>query len=184
MKYRRASYVSISLALLIGLAVASNPHSSDSENCLGCHDSLIRGQTRHFVESNDDCMFCHERTPDGDVLSFQSDNLVCVACHADHEVSLSTAGHADLSCTECHNPHSSDQPNLFARTELSVCADNCHGSHDLGISHPTGARITDVTTGEMVTCVSTCHSMHAPGNEKMLQMASTELCYQCHDEKF
>lgn len=184
MKLRRTFYVSISLVLLIGLAYASSPHSSSTNDCLGCHDSLVRGQTRHFVESNEDCMFCHERTPDGNVLSFQSDNLVCVACHADHEVGLSTANHDDLSCTDCHDPHSSDQPHLFARTEMSVCADNCHGNHDLGLSHPTGDGTADAATGEIVTCVSTCHSMHAPGDEKMLQMAGADLCYQCHDEKF
>lgn len=184
MRFGRTLYVSISLGLLIGIAYASNPHSANSENCLGCHGAVLQGQTKHFVESNDDCMFCHERTPAGEILSFESDNLVCVACHANHEVGLSTADHSDLSCTECHDPHSSDQTHLFVRTELSVCGNSCHGSHDLGTSHPTGDGVTNANTGEMVTCVSTCHSMHTPGEEKMLQMASTDLCLQCHDEKF
>lgn len=184
MKFRRTFFISISMSVLVGLAVASNPHSLDNDDCLGCHQSIRSGTTTHFIESSDDCMFCHERTPDGDVLSFQSDNLVCVACHADHEVNLSTADHDDLSCTDCHDPHSSDQPHLFTRTELAVCADNCHGYHDLGLSHPTGTGTTDAITGEMLTCVSSCHSMHAPRDEKMLQMASTDLCHQCHDDKF
>lgn len=181
---RRILIVLVLVVLFIDYAVASNPHSSNAEDCLGCHDSLIRGQTKHFIESNDDCMFCHERTPNGTVLSFESDNLVCVSCHVDYEGSLSSVDHEDLNCSNCHNPHSSDQPHLFARTEQSVCANNCHGRHDLGLSHPTGDGITNPATGEMVTCVSTCHSMHAPKDEKLLQMACIDLCYQCHDEKF
>ncbi len=184
MKLKHFLPITVWMISLIGIAVASSPHSTDDDNCVGCHNELITKSTGHFIESNDDCMFCHEQGPSGEVLSFQSDNLICLSCHADHDAGLSAAGHTGMNCVECHDPHSSDQPHLFVRSELAVCANGCHGSHDLGLSHPTGDGTTDVNTGSMVTCVSTCHSMHASRDDKMLQMAGTDLCYQCHDDKF
>ncbi len=176
--------VAMGVLFLVMVVHANGPHSQQDTRCLDCHSERLNGQTLHFAQNNDDCMFCHGGIDGAAVISTETDNLVCVACHADHDIDRHTDAHTDLLCTDCHDPHSSAEPHLFRLPEGSLCANECHGEHDLGMSHPTGAGTLDKTTGSEVTCISTCHTMHQPHDEKMLQMASTDLCFQCHDDKF
>lgn len=184
MKSLSKLFVSISLVGLVVVVHANDPHSQPDGLCLDCHADQLSGQNLHFARQNDDCLFCHGGMDGSSEIMIDNSNLSCVACHVDHDVDSHSEAHSYLMCGDCHDPHSSDEPHLFRQAEVSLCSNECHGEHDLGMSHPTGAGTVDKTTGGEVTCVSTCHTMHQPDQTPMLQMASTDLCFQCHDDKF
>ncbi len=183
MKSLKRLAISIAIFSLVMNVYASDPHSQPDSDCLACHNGMFDGKPGHFIQDNVDCMFCHSWTTSGGSVFYVSNtNLVCVACHADHSVENQTVSHSNMQCIDCHNPHGSANEHMFTKTEITLCGSNCHGQHDLGLSHPTGEGTVDKITGGEVTCISTCHTMHQPVEEKMLQVASIDLCYQCHDK--
>lgn len=159
---------------------------ADAEPCSECHTSVLSERTNHFIDTEDDCLFCHENDiggGDSHVITFVENDL-CVACHVEQDRMDATDIHGDLNCIECHNPHGSNHKYSFNAESISLCSKTCHTSNQLGNSHAVGEGILHAKTGEELTCISACHSVHKPQDEKLLQMAEQdELCGQCHDDK-
>ncbi len=169
----------------------SQNHSSNPD-CLSCHVSEFQAANQHMIETNDDCLFCHavETVTVGRVgltrttVDTQVGNYSCVACHVEQDhANQQASGHSEVSCTSCHSPHSSNFNHLFVRSETELCGQSCHGDSDIGITHPIGDEIEDSFAGQSMSCVSTCHSMHTPEDDKMLQVAYGDLCQRCHADK-
>lgn len=175
--------------------VSSMDPSEQGTDCLSCHSEIISEGNGHWITSNDDCRFCHDltltsregsdhTTANGNLMLTQTGDYVCVACHADHDKSEQQENsHLDFGCTTCHNPHGSSYGANFVQSEVDLCGGSCHGDWDIGVSHPTGEGIKDISAGVSMSCVSTCHSMHASVEEKLLQVAYDDLCQQCHLDK-
>lgn len=174
------------LAVMLPTSGASGigNHSASATDCLSCHANQFDKFDNHFVESNTDCVFCHDRSDDGLTITTITSDEICQVCHVTNSHAVETGAHSGISCMECHDAHSSDNDHLFRTVETSLCTGSCHGSHNLGVSHPQGVSIADDNTGSALSCVSTCHSMHKPAEPKMLQMAALDLCAQCHGDKF
>ena len=182
------------LVVMVSAESLENSQSNHTSNpdCLACHESEFQGQNSHMSESNDDCLFCHAvetRVVDGPeslrtTVDTQAGNYACVACHVEQDHSNQQAsGHSDMLCTSCHSPHSSNYNHLFVTSESELCGRSCHGKSDIGITHPVGDAIDDVFAGQTMSCISTCHSMHEPEDDKLLQVAYGDLCHRCHPEK-
>ncbi len=116
--------------------------------CFNCHDRAGFDKTdQHPPVSAGMCTVCHEPHASKDVaLLYYPTTDGCLMCHprigkAPHAAGgVSQVGHplkdrkdpkskyGELSCTSCHDPHSSDYINLFrfkAKTAFELCP-SCH----------------------------------------------------------
>lgn len=160
--------------------------SGEKNNCLECHQDSFISENNHFIESSDDCQFCHEvssQATDHKAITFAS-NTLCESCHFDIDQGAQLLKHDSFNCVNCHSAHGSDFQYSLKDNAVSFCAETCHNEGQLGLSHPVGEGVVDKHAGGEMTCVSTCHTNHKPIEEKMLQLASNDLCGQCHEEKY
>jgi predicted CXXCH cytochrome family protein len=176
--------------LALGFSVASARDDYDiTMRCDRCHaDMTTDGQT-HMTRSMSDCLYCHQVEPSDNAfvphrVTTEPDELSCVTCHIGHEPTGQSAGHATVSCSECHNPHGSNEAYNLRQSAVSLCTESCHTDGDIGLSHPVGGGIIDRKTGFEMTCTSTCHSVHNPEEPKLMQFTDNDLCRQCHEEKY
>ncbi len=183
----------IGLVLLITIGVSSagikniTMSSRDVGNdCMSCHSNTINSSESHFIETSDDCQFCHitnDNSSDHEVLSIKN-NDICVACHVGQSDMNTADVHSSLYCVECHSPHGSKQDYMFRENVVTMCRESCHTNNELGNSHSVGGHVIDTRTGQQLTCISTCHSLHNPKEEKLLQYSETYVCYECHQEMY
>jgi len=181
-KFALSLIVGVSVTASVGLAL--DGYHVESADCLKCHVDRFDRPVGHFIETNDDCAYCHEINPSGSEILTVTDNTVCQVCHIANSDAVEGGAHLGVSCMTCHDPHSGDYPHRFRKAEVSLCLGDCHGDHDLGVSHPIGETVPDPRVGGAMSCVSTCHSMHRPKEPRMLQMAALDLCRECHRDKF
>lgn len=182
-----AIVLGIILAAAVISAAAGRDYNQSYANCLNCHDKQFDGIPIHFIEDNGDCHFCHGVcVADHEHIVFTvKSNGLCQSCHIDIDNDpLKGPDHRTLLCINCHNPHGSKNEYSFKETVIDLCTGKCHVRKNLGLSHPIGNDIIDINTKTLLTCISSCHSNHRPCEGKMLQLASLELCDQCHHDKF
>ena len=174
------------LAILTTTSVGQLSTAGDGD-CLNCHNDYVSSAIRHFLDSSNDCQFCHEvvGVTEGvhQIETYGGDNI-CMACHADHESGIAEQIHTNQECITCHNPHGSDHSPNLVMSNLLLCSESCHDADQLGLSHPIGSEAIVESSGEEMTCVSTCHSIHQPQEEKLLQYSAIDLCTQCHGDKY
>jgi predicted CXXCH cytochrome family protein len=174
----------LGMLCLVASAIGGVGHDTETAECLNCHSDPADEPFGHFIESSDDCIFCHEVASDGTTMGSITDDVICRVCHVANSEMVESGAHVNLSCMECHDPHSTPNPTMFRTAETNLCSGSCHGEHDIGVSHPIGEQVLDKRLGTAMSCVSTCHSMHQPREPKMLQMAALDLCASCHGDKF
>jgi predicted CXXCH cytochrome family protein len=113
--------------------------------CFQCHDKehFIR-KTVHPPVAAGDCMSCHDpHASDNALLLVEPVPYLCRTCHQDKNDGKHILGgyglgdihpiqgrkdpsrrNQELTCTSCHNPHSSSQPRLFTN-ETATTANLC-----------------------------------------------------------
>lgn len=102
-------------------------------NCYACHENNTQGKKVHGPTSTGRCTICHDpHAADNPSLLKKPTWNLCVTCHAEktdgvHVVAGFVFGDShptkgwedptqpgkDFSCASCHNPHSTDTPNLW-----------------------------------------------------------------------
>jgi hypothetical protein len=157
--------------------------------CLGCHTTGFDKATGEFVVPGVACTTCHNPVPDDHPNNYIPTNVssrLCGTCHLETHDQWEDSQHSqeDLTCNQCHNPHTTDirygnsqalceschedQVANFALTshaaEGMICTD-CHlqvSPTVLGEGH--GARPHTFAV-DMATC-NNCHEhdMHVPGD--------------------
>jgi predicted CXXCH cytochrome family protein len=122
--------------------------------CYQCHKPVDDGKVKHAALERYGCTGCHDPHGSGNgALLAKRVNALCTGCHPEqkdgrHVTSIARDGHKvggdlndprrqgrDFSCASCHDPHGSDNPNLFyfGSTGMDMC-DGCHG--DKSGQHP------------------------------------------------
>jgi len=107
-------------------------------------------------------------------------NAMCLGCHK------STVGHAwpasahaanQVSCADCHQIHSAEDPVRARATQAQVCA-KCHQAVSAAFLEPIHHPVPEGT----MTC-SSCHDPHGSTAPAMLVNSTVnETCTSCHSE--
>jgi predicted CXXCH cytochrome family protein len=123
--------------------------------CLVCHTTGYSATTGEYIAEGVTCEACHGAAIAGHppaIVPVRSDTEHCGACHTTTLGEWRLSGHssADVSCINCHNPHS--QTALFENPD-EMCV-NCH-KDDLG-EHKNDYHIT-----KGIGCVD-CHTLVVP----------------------
>jgi predicted CXXCH cytochrome family protein len=138
-------------ALGMGCTNCHNPHSSPNLKllkslppslCFPCHDEAgFTKKTVHPPVAAGECLTCHAPHATDEMALLRDKPVeVCLMCHPDishwpHFSSRTAQGRQDPTrpdkpfyCGSCHNPHSTDGPNLLrfnARSSKEFCV-HCH----------------------------------------------------------
>ena len=186
------------LVALSGVSAMANVHpvpldkSTDTAKCLECHGDKGKGKVVHAAVTAG-CMSCHEIRVNKDVtrvkLLTTTPAALCFTCHADkNPAELKGVVHkpAIRDCLKCHDPHTSENPNLLLKPESGGPKENlCLECHAVGVHTPEkGSRHAALDAG-----CDACHLTHKTGDSgaleftKHLKKDPPALCLDCHDPK-
>jgi predicted CXXCH cytochrome family protein len=205
------NYILSSIVILFLMAGSLLPSNVvKKQDCLSCHGDLIKNSVVHpDLESS--CDICHTSTGEGHpksgIRGFKLSEpvpVLCFNCHSEIQKNFEKLAFVhgpvkdDVSCINCHNPHSSPEARLLKGIAGELCL-KCHNKTIrkdsiviVNISqliskaksvHP------PVADGECVTC----HNPHFSEKKFLLtanfpegqyvkgDVSSFELCFMCHD---
>ena len=156
---------------------------SDTETqnkvCLKCHDDTERTHWESSIHGSEDvsCTQCHLNHQPDKVREKTSEAEICYRCHQvvrgemskpyTHPVSSSEK----LSCSDCHEAHSSPGPIQLNQLTLNDQCTNCH-AEKRGPFLWEHAPVTE-------DC-SLCHNAHGSIHPGMLIKRRPHLCQSCH----
>lgn len=156
------------------------------DNCLGCHPDVadqMASSHNHLVRyEQNGCVACHSpHAGDDSRLLKGKERHICGTCHESTFKRSEQAAHKHRkteACNDCHAPHGSNHPAMLKGQINAVCGE-CHGHHAT-FSHPTGERVFDPRTGQVMTCGS-CHATKGTDYEYHTRLSGKRaLCVQCH----
>jgi DmsE family decaheme c-type cytochrome len=181
------------------LAVASPASAQvDDADCALCHDDIQAA----FVQSGTgkapgghakaDCQSCHgpgeahieeggdlEKIVRFGTLSAKESSSRCLACHQEQEIHFSARQGihhlSDVSCTDCHDPHSGAQT-MLRETGAALCS-SCHPGVAARFGMPRSHPMAENGPG----CVQ-CHQPHG-ANRQLQRDGLHGTCGNCHFEK-
>ena len=114
-------------------------------------------------------------------LSTPQQNQICLDCHHGQDRSAwhsSAHERNEVSCTRCHQVHTSHDPVLDTHNQPMVCY-QCHKKAQAEFLKPTNH---PVRFGKLVC--SDCHQIHGSNTTAILKYPTiNQTCYNCHAEK-
>lgn len=162
-----------------------------SDSCAMCHPGESRGfegephaafkATKGDAKVGEGCEACHGpgslhvQAQDGSKI-LKGNYKRCFSCHLDKKHKFNLQYHhpveeGHVSCTDCHDPHSSQQPVQRAQKINDTCFE-CHPDIEGPWTFPHQAVEEDGCT--------VCHDPHGANLDKMLVADSPNLCLRCH----
>jgi DmsE family decaheme c-type cytochrome len=165
---------------------AKLPADQLNRNCLVCHlnkqtpaGKIVSGHARDQIG----CISCHAIHGAGGkplvVRAAASINDLCASCHSSVWASFQRPykhrlPEAAMSCVDCHNPHTSFQPQAM-RTSFGR-EPGCFRCH----SDKRGPFVFEHAPVRLESC-ATCHEPHGSANPRMLIRHEQRLvCLECH----
>jgi DmsE family decaheme c-type cytochrome len=149
--------------------------------CLQCHetDARIAWQGSPHESNDVACVNCHRiHIPKDPVLTTLGQPEVCYKCHktvrADfYKPNVHPVRFGKMTCTDCHNTHSSDTVGLLKKPTLNQTCYMCHAEKRGPFlwEHP--------PVPENCTL---CHSPHGSIQPALLVKRPPLLCQQCHTQ--
>jgi DmsE family decaheme c-type cytochrome len=157
----------------------STPASLQNEVCMSCHHD---DQAAHWFGSVHEeeevaCADCHVvhamQDPMMDKLGQQEK---CFSCHPrTRSETFRASSHplrfGSMTCTDCHNPHDSNNDSLLVQSSINDTCYTCH-AEKRGPYLWEHAPVTE-------DC-SLCHNPHGSNHAALLKQRSPLLCQQCH----
>lgn len=108
-------------------------------------------------------------------------NKACLSCHQGDPSRLhwqsSTHANRDVSCTSCHQVHTTHDKVRDKITQPQVCF-TCHKEQRVQINKPSRHPVLE----GKVSCAD-CHNVHGNNPKQMAKGSVVETCYTCHMEK-
>lgn len=142
-----------------------------------CHTTILSKKNVH--DAAEGCTDCHQEAstphPKKGEKTFALANDppdLCYTCHDEYGKKKNVHSPvADGACTDCHDPHASDEDALL-KAELGTVCKDCHeGPSDHPKLH------SPVEDGD---CIS-CHLPHESDTTALLVKEGSALCIECHD---
>jgi DmsE family decaheme c-type cytochrome len=158
------------------------PAQAKSLICLKCHSANATFNLHNWnagihAISDVSCSDCHKVHVGPDLkVKPREIGEMCEQCHADVQAQFALPSHHPLPekkvfCTDCHDPHGTDNEKLLKRETIKETCTFCHGEKE----GPFVFEHADSTED----CL-TCHSPHGSVNNNLLNVAVPFLCLQCH----
>ena len=158
---------------------AQSPVTEQNQVCLGCHQK--HGKLGWFGSTHEQedvaCANCHQIHAEHDrVLSSESQQKACFSCHPRiRNQTLQASSHplkfGKMSCTDCHNPHDSNNDSLLKHGTVNDTCYSCHAERR-GPFLWEHAPVTEDCT--------LCHNPHGSNHKSLLKMRPPLLCQRCH----
>lgn len=157
----------------------TSPAARVNEVCLSCHNDGGRMHWAGSLHEEEEvaCSDCHEvhavQDPVMDKLAQQEK---CFACHPRTRAETFRASshplrYGEMTCSDCHNPHDSDNDGLLKQSSLNDTCYTCH-AEKRGPYLWEHAPVTE-------DC-SLCHKPHGSNHPALLVQRSPLLCQRCH----
>ncbi len=158
---------------------ASLSAAKQNSVCMSCHqdDTRINWQGSHHDNADVACASCHSiHTAADPILTKQNEVEICSQCHTRQKADLNKrSSHpmkwAQMTCSDCHNPHGSMTDSDLVKPSLNETCYSCH-AEKRGPKLWEHAPVTE-------NCAN-CHNPHGSVNDAMLNTRVTQLCQQCH----
>ncbi|MHB1272599.1 MAG: DmsE family decaheme c-type cytochrome [Rhodanobacter sp.] len=150
-----------------------------NEVCLGCHESGLRMHWKGSPHESEDlaCTSCHKAHTQSDpVLAKDTQPEVCFTCHKDRRAEMMLPSthpirEGLMSCSDCHNPHGSNGPDLLVKETINETCYTCHAEKRGPFLWEHEPVREDCTI---------CHKPHGSVNASLLKSRVPWLCQQCH----
>ena len=153
--------------------------------CLKCHssDSLMAWHGNEHALNDVACTDCHKihqgAKPIKKSLKMAEPDL-CYSCHKEYQAKGSFPSHhpikeGKMTCSSCHQPHSSNQKMLKTDERPNDLCYNCHARHQ----GPFVFEHSPVQEDCMI-----CHDPHGTVANNLLKQSEPFLCLQCHESHF
>ncbi len=167
---------------------SATPVTDQNAVCMNCHSKDVTlGWEGSMHERNDTgCASCHTVHSATDPVGLHASQAdVCFDCHkrqradsmkpsshpvrSDHQARVSA-----MTCTSCHNPHSSNAASLLARNTTNELCVECHAEYrgPMLFDHPPVSE--DCTL---------CHQPHGSQHANLLKRRPPLLCQSCHSQR-
>jgi hypothetical protein len=151
-----------------------------SPECMSCHTTGYDPHTGDWAADGITCEVCHGPAPDDHPQSIMPTNdsaSDCGSCHVDTHIQwqVSEHGHNDLTCDNCHNPHTTELKTIDSQ---SLCR-SCHNQESHFYEETAHAQVG-------LLCVD-CHLRYTDasageGHGNRIHTFGVDLrsCTQCH----
>jgi predicted CXXCH cytochrome family protein len=175
------------IVLLFGLSLSAQNVSSTNSCTTECHKRTVKKDILHGPTATD-CTSCHEPNgkehPVEDVSAFTyfaEGAELCYSCHTElkeeHSLKYVHKPTKNGECTQCHEVHSSNDPQLLFTQGADLCF-FCHSNFD---DDRATAKTVHTASYEGDACLQ-CHNPHASAERKLLVGNNKELCLNCHNK--
>jgi len=161
-------------------AFAASDDRVRSGQCLTCHKGTTRTRWDGSQHPNNQvaCNDCHKaHAPTDKVLAKKTQTEVCFSCHKEQRAaSLKISTHpiqqGKVVCSDCHNPHGSQGPNMVKKNTIPETCWQCH-------AEKRGPFLFEHQP--VVENCAYCHAPHGSNISPMMISRSPFLCQSCHD---
>ncbi|VAW39447.1 Decaheme cytochrome c MtrA [hydrothermal vent metagenome] len=158
---------------------AQTPAIKQNEICLGCHKTHTQLAWEGSIHAEEDvaCASCHQvHIPRDRVFNAELQQQTCFSCHPKtkaelHRASTHPLRFGKMTCTDCHNPHDSNNDSLLTRSTINDTCYDCHAEKRGPFLWEHAPVSEDCTL---------CHNPHGSNHQAMLKQRTPLLCQQCH----
>ncbi len=155
-------------------------YEQDTEMCLSCHKTEIKGIGLHTPVKKGECLSCHDphSSTVPAMLKEESPAILCSSCH-EEQFGAKEFVHGPVAvgaCNVCHSSHGDESNKLLTTQEVNQ---QCYACHEFKEEDIKALQFEHKPVSERCT---NCHDPHESDYAYFLKEPAPDLCISCHDE--